>query len=298
MSYAIGVFVYVTFVLLAVVLALFLDLTIGAPGDGMPLLQLLILVLPIFLVGPRVLQRLRDKDPLLPDGFLNSSSVLRTIGNLIVALGHVGFFGSLAVAVFFASTGVSGVPVGIFAGLSLFIYALGIVLLECGFIQWSKQQGDPIKASYKKQVQIALGVLIVANLAMNIGSNKGPVDLLPFHEREALARSLGFAREVQRAVERFYHNEERLPCRNDNYIDAKGLAGDEFVIDIQDCGRFSITVASVDGVQNKELLFVSSPTESSDREPLEWRCFSGHHTRIERHTRGKCLYDAAVAASH
>ncbi len=300
MHYAVGVAVYLFFYLLLIVYPLLIDIAFGAPGSGFPLLRALLVSVPVFLVGPRVVRRLADKEPLIPDGFRNGSYVFRSVGNFFVLIGHLAFFGSIGFAVYVASIGAVGVPVGFVAGLAPFPYALGITLVEIGYRQWRSDQKLEKLTSYVKPVWITIGVLLALNFVIGLfgmSSSGRPVDLLSYDERRALARSNGYAREVQKKAQAFYEAERRLPCINDKYIDVESLVGPppaEFDIEIMDCGRFTITVESVDGVRRKPLLWLASET---DTDILEWRCYSGHHERIERHTNGGCVYDASLAES-
>ncbi len=300
MSYAVGVAVYLFFYVLVVVYPLLIDPALGPGGGGFPLLRVLLFSVPVFLVGPRVVRRFADKEALIPDGYRTGSYVFRSVGNFFVFIGHLGFFGSIGFAFYVASIGAMGVPVGYVAGLAQFAYALGIALVEIGYRQWRSDNNLEKQTSHTRSVWITIGGLIALNFIIGLygmGTSGRPVDLLSYDERRALARSNGYAREVQKKAEAFYAAEKRLPCINDRYIDVKALLGPppaEFDIEIMDCGRFTITVESVDGVRRKPLLWIASET-AEDR--LKWRCYSGHHERIERHTNGRCVYDASLAES-
>ena len=280
MSYAVGVAVYLFFYVLVVVYPLLIDLALGPGGGGFPLLRVLLFSVPVFLVGPRVVRRFADKEALIPDGFRSGSYVFRSVGNFFVFIGHLGFFGSI--------------------GLAFYVAALGIALVEIGYRQWRSDNNLEKQTSHTRSVWITIGGLIALNFIIGLygmGTSGRPVDLLSYDERRALARSNGYAREVQKKAEAFYAAEKRLPCINDRYIDVKALLGPppaEFDIEIMDCGRFTITVESVDGVRRKPLLWIASETAE---DKLEWRCYSGHHERIERHTNGRCVYDASLAES-
>ena len=300
MHYAVGVAVYLFFYVLAVVYPLLIDIAFGAPSSGFPLLRVLLFSLPVFLVGPRVVRRFAEKQPLIPDEYRAGSYVFRSVGNFFVFIGHLAFFGSIGFAFYVASIGALGVPVGYVMGLSQFAYALGIALVEIGYRQWRSDEKLEKLTSYVKPVWITIGVLLGLNFVIGLfgmASSGRPVDLLSYDERRALARSNGYAREVQKKAQAFYEAERRLPCINDKYIDVESLIGPppaEFDIEIMDCGRFTITVESVDGVKRKPLLWIAS---ESDTDILEWRCYSGHHERIERHTNGRCVYDSSLTES-
>ena len=298
MSYAVGVGVYLLFFVLSTVFPLLLDLTFGPSGGGFPLLRVLIFSVPAILVSPRVIRRIRDKEPLVPEGFRRGGYVFRLVGMFFVLVGHLGFFGSIGFAFYVGSMGAAGVPVGYVAGLAGFAYALGIALVEIGYRQWRKDERLEPLTSYNKPVWITIAVILGLNFIVGLSGMSGrPVDLLSYDERRALARSNGYAREVQKKAQAFYEEERRLPCINDKYIDVESLIGPppaEFDIEIMDCGRFTITVESVDGVKRKPLFWVASETGS---DVLEWRCYSGHHERIERHTNGRCTYDPSLAQS-
>jgi len=124
-------------------------------------------------------------------------------------------------------------------------------------------------------------------------------DRLSYAEQEALAIGLGYAMEVKRVAEEFYVAEERMPCKTDKYIDVDSLLRDkskELSIEIVDCGRFVVTIRTpINGVADGDLLFVASPGDADAGRPLDWKCFSAHHKRIERHTKGKCVYDPSFA---
>lgn len=298
MSYAVGIGVYLFFYFLSIVFPLFIDLALGPSGGGFPLLRALLFSVPVFLVAPRVVRRFKQKEPLVPDGYRSGGYVFRLVGMFFVLVGHLGFFGSIGFAVYVASIGAMGVPVGIVAGLAQFAYALGIALVEIGYRQWRKDKSMEPLTSYNKPVWIAIAVVLGLNFVIGLSgmSMSGrPVDLLSYDERRALARSNGYAREVQKKAQAFYQRERRLPCINDKYIDVDSLLGPppaEFDIEIMDCGRFTITVESVDGVKRRPLFWIAAETDAG---MLEWRCYSGHHERIERHTNGRCVYDPSLA---
>ncbi len=295
MSYAIGIGVYLVFYLFALVYPLLIDIALGPSGSGFPLLRALLFSVPVFLVAPRVVRRFKQKEPLVPDGYRRGGYVFRLVGMFFVFIGHLGFFGSIAFAIYAGSVGAVGLPVGLVAGAAQFAYALGITLVEIGYRQWRKDKSMEPLTSYNKPVWIAIAVVLGLNFVIGLSGMSGrPVDLLSYDERRALARSNGYAREVQKKAQAFYEKERRLPCINDKYIDVESLLGPppaEFDIEIMDCGRFTITVESVDGVKRKPLFWVASETGT---DTLEWRCYSGHHERIERHTNGRCVYDPSL----
>ena len=299
MGYAVGVGVYfVGYALAAILPLLFVS--------GGQAILVVIYSVPILLVGPRVSQRFTDGSPLVPQGFRNQGGFLFAGGLALIWIGHLAFFGAIAAAIYLSVQGTAGVPVGIVAGLAFFPYLLGIVLVEIAFRSWSSRQPEQAWKAKRNRVFVIVGLIILAHLAIVIGravtTGRGP-DLLSYYEREALARGRGYAREVQRVAERFYVAENRMPCRNDDYIDVDSLLGGvnrgtskELSIELLDCGRFVVTIHKpIDGVPNGQLLFVASPGDADAGKPLEWQCFSAHHKRIERHTNGGCTYDPSVA---
>lgn len=292
MNYRIAVGIYCFFYVLSVVL---LSLFFGA---GLPVFQLIVLTIPILLVGPR----LAGKQPLVPEEFKSESGLLYGAGNLFVWLGHLLFFGSIAAGIWFAATGQQGAMlVGLVTGRAMFPYLLGILLVEVAFRLWSAGRADQSWQAQQMSVYVVVGLVVAAHLALAVLNFKPgrQADLLSFSEREALARGTGYAREVQRATERFYVSESRMPCINDKHIDVNSLLRDmrdKLSMELLDCGRFTVTIHDpVDGVSGRPLLYVASPGDVSAGQPLNWHCISADHERIERHTNGKCTYDKSFA---
>ena len=284
MSYRIAVGIYCVFYILSVLpLSLFL-------GDGLPIFRLIIFTIPILLVGPRVAGR----QPLIPEEFKDESGLLFGAGSLFVWLGHLLFFGAIAAGIWF-------LPIGLIFGMALFPYMLGIVLIEVAFRIWSKDRSDQSWRAQQNSIYIVVGLVVAGHVALAVlDFDPGRrADLLSFDEREALARGTGYAREVQRATERFYISESRMPCINDKHIDVDSLLRDvrgKLSMELLDCGRFTVTIHDpVDGVAGRPLLYVASPGDASAGQPLVWQCISADHERIERHTNGKCTYDSSFA---
>ena len=291
MNYRIAVGIYCFFYVLTVV---FLSLLFG---DGLPILRLIVFTIPILLVGPRV----AGKQPLIPEAFKSESGLLYGAGNLFVWLGHVLFFGSIASGIWFAATGQPGMIIGLFTGIAVFPYLLGIVLIEVAFRLWSAGLSDQSWRAQRMSVFVVVGLVFAAHLVLAVMDYRPgrQSDLLSFADREALARGTGYAREVQRATERFYISESRMPCINDKHVDVNSLLRDmrgKLSMELLDCGRFTVTIHDpVDGVAGRPLLYVATPGDASAGQPLIWQCISADHERIERHTNGKCTYDKSFA---
>ncbi len=301
MKYAVAVGIYITSYVLVTILAL-LFVSAGS------VIRVAIFSIPVLLVGPRVVQRFTDGTPLLPEAFRNEGGFLLGGGAVLIWIGHLAFFGTIAAAIFFSVQGTAGVPVGIFAGLVAYPYLLGIVLVEVSFRGWSSRQPEQAWKSKRNQIIVVVGLIVMAHLVLaTIGvlTGKRVRDLLSYTEREALAWGLGYAREVKRNAEKFYIAEKRMPCINDKYINVdsllRGTKADRskaLSIKILDCGRFVVTIhRPIDGVADGQLLFVASPGDADAGTPLEWKCFSAHHARIERHTKGRCTYDPSLAST-
>ena len=298
MSYAVAVVIYIVSYILGTVLPLIL-----LEGDSV--IRVVIFSIPVLLVGPRVSQRFTDGTQLLPRKFREQGGFLLGGGQALIWIGHLAFFGAIAAAIYLATHNTAGVPVGILAGLAFFPYLLGIVLVEISYRGWSNRQPEQAWKSKRGRIFVVVGLVVGAHLAFAIGNavtGPGP-DLLSYHEREALAYGRGYAREVQRAAEAFYEEEGRIPCKSDNYIDIDSLLGGinrdvrkELSIELIDCGQFVVTIHKpIDGVADGQLLYVASPGDASAGKPLGWDCFSAHHERIERHTKGGCTYDSSLA---
>jgi len=289
MNYAIAIGIYLATYFLAFVLPLFL-------GSGGSVIRIVIFSIPILLVAPRVAQRFTDGQPLLPKVVRSEGGLLYAGGIGLIWLGHLAFFGLIGAAVYLA-----GVPIGLFIVYALYLYLVGIVLVELAYRQWSNQQFRPQWKSQQNSIYIIVGVIVAAHLGLNLTSDR-PVDLLSYYEREALALGRGYAREVQRVADSFYVVEKRMPCRNDRYIDVGSLLHSTnrdlskmLSIDLLDCGQFVVTIHKpIDGVADGKLLFVAAPGDADAGTPLNWQCFSAHHERIERHTNGSCTYDPSL----
>ncbi|MDH3441776.1 MAG: hypothetical protein OEM63_13540, partial [Gammaproteobacteria bacterium] len=119
----------------------------------------------------------------------------------------------------------------------------------------------------------------------------------------ALALGRGYAREVQRVIDRVYAEAERMPCASDNFLDPNSFLHSAnrdlrkmLSIELLECGRFVVTVHEpIDGVRDGQLLYVASPGDADAGKPLEWQCISAHHEGIEALTNGGCTYDGALA---
>jgi hypothetical protein len=299
MNYAVGVAIYLVAYLLAVVLpavvgAVSFGALAASPSPGL----IVLLSVPVLFVVPRVIVRMRNKVPLVSAEFRSEGNLLRPIGNGIVALAHLLFFGSLGLAAYFALTQNGTAPFGLVAGRTVYVYLVGIVFVETSYWQWSRHHRQAGIGNSRLTVLTLVGLLVALNIAMSVGTRDRPVDVLPYAEREGLAWSMGLAREVQRVVERFYTSEGRLPCADDAVVDVESLLGrrrGQMQIRFIDCGKFTISVPRVEGVVDRDLLFVSEPSDSLDAEPLIWHCYSAYHDNIERHTRGKCVFDRTAA---
>ena len=294
MHYAIAVGIYIATYLLAFVLPLLF-------GGSRSVIQLVIFSVPVLLVAPRIGQRFTDGQPLLPKKVRSEGGLLYGGGTGLIWLGHLAFFGSIGAAVYLAANGAMGVPIGLVTGYAIFPYLVGIVLVELAYRQWSNRQSEQPWKSQQNSIYIIVGIIITAQLGFNLTSDR-PVDLLSYSEREALAYGRGYAREVQRAAVKFYLAEQRMPCRNDKYMNVdsllRGVNRDrrkELSIDLLDCGRFVVTIHNpIDGVTDGKLLYVATPGDADAGMPLEWQCSSAHHKRIERHTNGGCTYDPSI----
>lgn len=294
MSYAIAVGIYISVYSLAFALPVFF----GGTGS---VIRLAIFSIPVLLAGPRVAQRFTDGSLLLPKEFRSEGGYLYGGGALLVWLGHLLFFGSIAAGVYFSTQGAQGVPVGLVTGYAIYPYLVGIVLVELAFRHWSKGKIVPRWKLQRNSIYITVGVVVAAQLTFNITSDR-TVDLLSYSEREALAWGNGYSKEVRRMAEEFYGAEKRMPCVDDNFVDINSLLGGTkaarskpLSIDILDCGRFVTTIhRPIDGVADAQLLFIASLANAGAATPLEWQCFSPQLERIERHTHGSCTFDASL----
>ena len=293
MNYAIGVGVYVFFYLLGTVLPLLLL-------DGTSVIRVVIESIPILLVAPRILQRLSDKEPLLPEGYRHQAGFLLGFGQILIFIGHLVFFGAIGATFYFAAIG-AGVPVGILAGYAFIPYLLGV---EISFRLWSRRMPEQLWKRKRIRVWIAVGIIVLAHLVFVLRdvSSSGGVDLLSYYEREALAIGRGYAREVHRRAAEIYVDEGRVPCSDDldAYVDSLLQGGsrteDRLWITLLECGEFAVTIRHpIDGVAEGALFYSASPGDADAGRPLEWTCVSGDYRRIERHTRGECTYDASYA---
>lgn len=296
MNYAIAVGIYLVFYLLGFVL----PLVFGGTGS---VIRLAIFSVPILLAGPRVAQRFTDGSPLLTEEFRSEGGILYGAGTALIWLGHLLFFGSVVAAVYLSVQGTQGVQIGLVTGYAMYPYLVGIAIVELAYRQWSKGKTVPRWKSQRTSVYVIVGVAVAAQLTFNLTSDR-PVDLLSYSEREGLAWGNLYAKEVKRSAEHFYIAEKRMPCADDNYIDVdsllRGSKADRskaLSIDILDCGRFVATIhRPIDGVADGQLLFVASPGDADAGTPLEWQCFSPQLERIERHTNGRCTYDASLGS--
>ena len=299
MSYATGVIIYIVLFAVAIVLPVALGtISFGALASNQSPGLVVLLSVPVMLVGPRVIDRLRNKIPLLPESFRRRRSLIRVIASGIIAMAHLLFFGSLGLGAFFVLTTNSSVPTGLIAGRSIYAYWLGIVLMEANYWQWSRHRRSSNTKNYRLHVAATVALIVLISIALNQSvRNSRYVDTLSYLERQDLAWSLGLAREVQRFVDQFYIREKRLPCTGDVVVDIDALLGrhrDRFKIQFIDCGRFTIAVPNLDGVIDQDLIFSATPSGSEGTESLTWQCTSAYHEQIERHTKGKCVYGPSI----
>ena len=299
MNYAVGVTTYLAMYCLSVLLpTLFMS--------GRSVLLVAVLSIPLLLVGPRIRQRFADRTPLVPQSFRDGGGFLYGGGSALIALGHLTFFGAIAVAVLLVAVGPVGISAGTVAALAVLPYAVGIVLVEVAFRLWSSG-GEPGQNWRQKRrgVFVTVGVVVLVHLGLTLGDMVRPgnyPNLLTFSEREALARGRGYAREVMHQADSFYASQDRVPCANDKYVDVdslvRGVSRDvssELSIELRGCGQFVVTVfAPVDGVTNGELFYEAAAGDSLADNRLTWKCSSPHYGRIEQHTRGDCTYDPSA----
>ena len=297
MSYAIAVGIYITVYLMGGVLPLLF-------GESSSVIRLVILSIPVLMVMPRISQRFRDGQPLLPESFRGERGGFYLLGIGLIFFGHLLFFGSIGFAVYLSTTGATGAPIGFIAGFAVVPYLVGIVLVELDFRTWSSRQPEEPWKSQKKSVYIVVGLIAAVQLGFNLMHFR-PTDRLSYDELEALALSRGYAREVQRAAERFYVAEDRIPCSDDRFVDIESLLFSanrdmrEYTsINLVECGQVLVTIHKpVDGVVDAQLLLIASPGDTDAGKPLIWQCLSPNHDRIEGLTNGQCTYDASLAGT-
>lgn len=300
MNYATGVGIYLAMYALGAVLPLlFLS--------GGPFLRLLLFSIPVILVGPRIAQRMADGSPLLPQSFRAEGGFLLGGGQALVWIGHFCFFGAIGAAIYYSvGSGVAGAPFGLLASYAFLPYLVGIVLVEVSFRSWSRRLPTEALPFRKLGTYTAVGLILAAHLLLALSgvvTGERVPDLLSYSEREALARGNGYAREVQRAADRFFTAQGRMPCADDSYIDVDALLGgvnkdmrQELTIDLVACGQFVVTIhRTVDGVADGRMLFRAEPGDADAGQPLVWKCSTADYDRIERHTNGRCTHDASLS---
>ncbi len=124
---------------------------------------------PILLVLPRVLRRIVDRVPLLPAPFRAQRRLTYAAGWVLVLLGNLAFYGDVAVGIYlYQQPNANGAPVGIFAGLAMYPYLLGIVLVEVSFRSWSRRQADRDGGYWQIPVFAVVGLILAGHVLTTV----------------------------------------------------------------------------------------------------------------------------------
>lgn len=94
---------------------------------------------PAWLVSSRWLKTRRAGVDFLPPSFREASRIGYVLGELWVFLGHLVVVGTMALIIFYAVFGGgTGLSLGVYFGIAIWFYALGILCVEISIRRWQR----------------------------------------------------------------------------------------------------------------------------------------------------------------